>query len=540
MDVLDSKGQIVGASADAHSAPKSGGFIAWLRKLVFGVPAKRSPDRKAATRNPTQSEPADFVIAPGGYRVRIPSKDTDRSTDQAIPAIQEALASVPPLPHVVLGLIQEVQKPSSSAASVAELAGTDPALSSALLRTVNSAAFGVMRKVTTVSDAVSLLGFANVRSIVVKSRLAESLPRSAAGAAAAETIADTRDFWIHCLAVSYIADALCQRIPGVNRGFASTLGLLHDIGKLAIVARLGSYAPPSNGANEALNSREIRAWGIDHAGLGAALAHHWSLPADVVQAIRWHHRPERAFEQTDPAPLRKAAYVVQVANELAKYVYPYADEIELDPGAQAACSVLGFDHPIANLMDAPLRTVVTRAILFGFEDSNGALPRRFIRLRRPGDPVPPIGIADGHSLGRIRVDKGLLESAFEYPAERFTAPATAQGVSKLINSVEKHHAPLNVSPATRPLVLFTLRALLNNLMDQGAKPANIEITQRIHNGKLNVAVRADALAFTYRLGDQRDFGARILESELTSVLNLNWFESIAISPDGRAILFTTR
>src|SRR5208282_4874729 len=99
--------------------------------------------------------------------------------------------------------------------------------------------------------------------------------------------------------------------------------------------------------------------------------------------IRWHQRPERAFEPTDPPALRKASYVVQIANELAKYVYPYAEEMELDPTAQAACSVLGLDAPIASLMDAPVRTAVTRAILFGFEDSAGAFPRRFIRLRTP-------------------------------------------------------------------------------------------------------------------------------------------------------------
>jgi putative nucleotidyltransferase with HDIG domain len=539
MDVLDSRGRIAGDSADSKKPAPSPGFFATLRNFLARI-ASPKPTQKPASSNrvAARSDLSDFVLAPGVYRVRIPSKNTETSVDSAIPAIKDSLASVPALPHVVLSLIREVQKPSSTAATVAELASTDPALSSALLRTVNSAACGLMRKVTSVSDAVSYLGFATVRSIVLKSRLDESLPRPGAGATAS-TASDMRDLWIHCLAVSYIADALCQRIGGVDRGFASTLGLLHDIGKLAVVTALGSYAIPAESDTESLNSREIRAWGIDHASLGATLAHRWSLPADIVQAIRWHHRPERAFEPTDPPALRKAAYVVQIANELAKYAYPYADEIEMDPGAQSACSVLGIDAPLASLMDAPIRAAVTRAILFGFEDVKDAMPRRFICLRR--QEVAASG-ADGHSLGRIRVDQDMLVAYYQSanPAERISAPATPQGVAKLISTAEKYQESSNIPPTTRPILSLTLRALLSNFAVPGIKPSIIEIAYRAQNGKPAIAVRSEALSFSNRLKNQTDNGPRLLETELTSLLHLNWFESIVTTPTGNAILFIAR
>ena len=64
----------------------------------------------------------------------------------------------------------------STASSVAEIASSDPALAASLLRLVNSAASGLSRKTTSVSEAVSYLGFAIVRSLVVKLRLADVLP----------------------------------------------------------------------------------------------------------------------------------------------------------------------------------------------------------------------------------------------------------------------------------------------------------------------------------------------------------------------------
>ena len=232
---------------------------------------------------------------------------------------------------------------------------------------------------------------------------------------------------------------------------------------------------------------------------------------------------------------------MQVANELAKYAYPYADEIELDPAAQSACSVLGLDTPIATLMDAPVRAAVTHAILFGFEESHGALPHRFIRLRRRSDSSTSTQ-SDGHALGRIRVDQEQLASFFDSadPKDKFSASATPQGVSTLLASMEQHHESLASPVASRPVVLFTVGALLSNLIESGEHPPKIEIVQRMQNRKLATAIRAEGLSFSARLPNQADSGPRILETELISVLNLNWFDSITVTPDGKSILFIAR
>src|SRR5262249_51753839 len=146
---------------------------------------------------------------------------------------------------------------------------------------------------------------------------------------------DAEDIWAHCLAVSYAADCLAENVPDVDRGFVTTLALLHDIGKLAILARFPEQAgtlqniSTSDAQSDEL-VREARLFGVDHAGLGADLAAIWKLPADLVQAIRRHHRFTDAYHVTDPLPLRKSLHIVQIANQLAKYCFPHGDRVEID------------------------------------------------------------------------------------------------------------------------------------------------------------------------------------------------------------------
>ncbi len=500
-----------------------------------------------------------FVVAPCGYRIRIPSRDNDieRAAGQAIPRVREALDTVPPLPIVVVRLIKEVQNPKASAASIAEIAASDPALSATILRAVNSAAFGLNRKITAVSEAVNYLGFATVRSIVLKLRLDQVLPRTTARAAC-----DGRDIWVHSLAVSYVADCLAERVTDVDRGLASTLGLLHDIGKLAIVSRLAAQAPEGGAANEggtdeSAESREVRLYGVDHAGLGADLAHRWELPADLVQAIRWHHSPERAFSRDDAPALRRAVYLVQIANELAKFAYPYADDMEFDAGAADACRALSLGQSPAELMDGKVQAAISRAILFGSETSNESksLPRRFLRLRT-GESAAKLAAAATAS-GRISVDDARI-AAFWAAAEstvnisdsaapltnpqstRFVGRSGAAGIGAMVSAVLAHQQTFSPAPsaARREEISFTLRALLANFSDDGG---TVEITQSLSRGAVTLGIRAEALSFARRLGAESAAGGpRLVEAELASVLNLGWFESIVISADGATWLFTVK
>ena len=392
-----------------------------LRQSILRLSGKqpKSYRRAVATRLPIEQSVDDFEampVEPAGVVAR--AHERSRPDGEIVGAIRQGLGDVPPLPHVVRELLRELADPGSNARSVARIAATDPALAAGLIRTVNSAAMAVRRKVTSVTDAVSFLGYGTVRSLVIRTRLENVLP--ARGGQAAY---DAEDLWVHSLAVAYAAEVLADRLPGIDKGFVSTLGLLHDIGKLAINSYFPRSAdeirtPSPDHPGESFLDRERRVLGGDHAEIGATLARHWKLPAELCEAIRWHHDPERMPDTLSEAT-RAAAIVVHVANQLTKYCYVYSDNVEVDIVPPELLRRVGLPGPLARLLNSPIRRAISRAVFFADESTSGGsgrelgLVRRFPpprrarpapRDRRPGKFAPrspAVGLG-GRGMGRVR------------------------------------------------------------------------------------------------------------------------------------------
>ena len=360
----------------------------WLRNLLIRLLGMAAPavesDRTSDLLDDTQGEEGHFVLSEGGYRIRVPHlTDVGQSVGDMLPAVKEGLSLLPPLPVVVVELLREIQDPKSTASSVAEVASSDPSLAASLLRTSNSAAMGLSRTITSVSEAVSYLGFGTVKAMVIRLRLDQVLtPKNDVHAL------DADDLWVHSLAVSYAAECLARQIGGVDNGFVATLGLMHDIGKLAILSQFPEEATQLRATltdtSKSWHEREAAAFGQDHAGIGANLAAKWKLPADLIQAIRWHHRPAAAFGPGDPLPLRKAVQIVQIANQLAKYCFPYADVMEIEQVSEEGFALLNLEPSLAKLLDKPIRDAMSKAIFFAEGNTRmpSAAPRRFLRPLR--------------------------------------------------------------------------------------------------------------------------------------------------------------
>ena len=241
MDTVESSNVVTAANPPV-------GFFESLRLLFVRILGMRR--RTAETTTSRRSNSSDgieesgvddqgaFVIAPGGYRIRVPHpSDVGHSVGDMLPSVKQGLALLPPLPTVVIELLREIQDPKSTASSVAEVASSDPSLAASLLRTANSAAMGLSRTITSVSEAVSYLGFGTVKAMVIRLRLDEVLaPKND------ESAQEADDLWVHSLAVSYAAECLARQIGGVDHGFVATLGLLHDVGKLAVLSQLPAEA----------------------------------------------------------------------------------------------------------------------------------------------------------------------------------------------------------------------------------------------------------------------------------------------------------
>jgi putative nucleotidyltransferase with HDIG domain len=555
-------------STQTLNETESAGFAQWFQALLrrlFGGAESGTASIAAPGGTADQHQTDDsFIVAPGGYRIRVPQMgDLTHSVDEVLPDVREGLNLLPPLPMVVLELLKEIQNPASTAASVAQIAANDPSLAASLLRTVNGAASGLSRKVTSVAEAVSYLGFGVVRSLVVQLRLEQVMPlRDAA------TAIETEDLWVHSLAVSYIADALADRLGDVDRGFVSTLGLLHDIGQLAIVAQFpdrasaSHVAPAANNPSESRLDRERRAFGADHAVLGATLALRWKLPADLTQAIRWHHEPEKAFESHDPLSLRKAVCVIHLADQLAKYCFAYADDMEIQTPAQSVFDLLGLPASIPRLLDAKVRAAAGKAILLADETSKrpSTAVRPFLKLNNKQSAAAVIERLGGSTDAPARISVGergtTLFAAHENPCRfgrairpaadeppHLIAPASGEGIDWILKTVSAQWNAQSISPRQYAPMRTALRALLANLADpkNAAPPTEIELAHQRADGRLEVAVRSPRLAFASRLPDgvRPGAGCRVLEVELANLLNLGWFE-IETTADGAALFLRSR
>jgi len=554
------------------SAPPETGLLGWLRALLLrllgasdGAPAATRHASMVQSNDPAEnvSQDADgaFVIAPGGYRIRVPDpSDVGHSVGEMLPSVREGLSLLPPLPTVVIELLREIQDAKSTAASVAEVASSDPSLAASLLRTANGAAMGLSRTITSVSEAVSYLGFGTVKAMVIRLRLDQVLlPKNDLAAQ------DAEDLWVHCLSVSYAAECLSQRVSGVDRGFVATLGLLHDVGKLAILAQLPDLAiklraEAGGDADGGRLAHEARILGLDHAGIGANLAAKWRLPADLVQAIRWHHRPANAFHPTDPPALRKALHLVQIANQLVKYCYPHSDVMEIDAVGDEAFELLSFEPSLAKLLDKPVRDAISKAMYFA--DGNSRRPgaaRRFLRPICGIEAARIAGAPDG-AEPRVGIDDAWVEQLFSdeatelcgeslripkvtgIPHARFTVPATAPGLQRCLTVAREHQDNLNIPLEIRSLSAFTLKSLLPNLLPLAKAGETIEVIQSMHNHQLTLAIRTPGLATARRLGVPATplAARRLAEADFANLLNLAWFDKIVISSDGSSIILAGR
>jgi putative nucleotidyltransferase with HDIG domain len=448
---------------------------------------------------------------------------------------------------------------------VARIAASDPALAASLIRTVNSAALGVRRKVTSVAEAVSYLGYSLVRSLVVRMRLQQVMPTRAG-----QPAYDAEDLWVHSLAVAYAAEALAERCPGVDKAFVCTLGLLHDIGKLAINSYFPASAaqvrtPSPDYPSESFLDRERRILGADHAEIGAMLATHWKLPADLVEAIRWHHSPQDAPQELGEA-VRTATILVHVANQLAKYCYVYSEDMEIDIVSDDLLREAGLPGPLTRLLNQRVRNSISRAIFFADDSSTQSLGaiRRFVQLGTwsADAPVPP---RDARSA-EMRIgwaEEGWEQRLFGEPVDidcspgaaftlarslaaagncaRLSSRCNAGGIDRLLTAALAHQERLGLEERATVAARFVLRRLLPNLSEIAAAEV-VEVLQTVKQGMLITAVRSPGLSFTQRLGFGVDgrTGRAWLQGELANVLNLRWFNRVLTSRDGDVVVFVNQ
>lgn len=211
-------------------------------------------------------------------------------------AVLSRLAQVqalPALPMVVNALSRRIGDHTASAGEIGRLLAHDQALTARVLRLANSAFYSPKEPVRTPDQAVVMLGFGTVRAIILKASIFS-----------AYDVERARPYWLHALGTACAARTIA-RIVGMGRGDdAFVMGLLHDLGKLALDEFLPDLYRPVRAAvardGGLIRDAELRLLGCDHAAVGRFLCEHWSLPPAYRDAIAGHHDLSLAAEVHRP------------------------------------------------------------------------------------------------------------------------------------------------------------------------------------------------------------------------------------------------
>ncbi|MFN8177440.1 MAG: HDOD domain-containing protein [bacterium] len=257
-----------------------------------------------------------------------PAEGEPVSTDRALRKIfGRSINELPTLPHVVSQILEKTRNQSTRLDELVDIISTDQVLVSTFLKLVNSAFYGFSRRITTLKQAITLLGFRSVRNVVVNAGVV--------GIFRKRTFSNRYRLrlWDHSVSCAVCARVLAERSGYLAREEAFTGGLLHDIGKIVI----DQYAPRQSraimarvDAGEEARLVEAEVLGADHMKIGVWIADRWHLPKALCAAIECHHDPDSA----QAAPDRELVRIVASANGLAKIRRTERPE-ELDAALEA-------------------------------------------------------------------------------------------------------------------------------------------------------------------------------------------------------------
>lgn len=257
--------------------------------------------------------------------------------------LEELLAkakALPSIPRVVSDVMSELNKEDPDARKIGEMVATDPGLTARMLKLANSAFFGLSREIVSVQDAITILGFNHIRTLIQAVALSSSF-KTVPGV-------NLEQFWRYSLNTAKICKTLAKSMRH-NDGVAFTAGLVHAVGDLVMhigmpdeVAKIDWTVSPFDMKRAEVERATL---GYTYADVSAAFAVKWDFPEAIVKSLKHQLVP---FEGDIYEPM---AGIVHMASWRAR-----AQEINMDRDGLAAT----FPDVVAILLGLDLDMVLDR------------------------------------------------------------------------------------------------------------------------------------------------------------------------------------
>jgi putative nucleotidyltransferase with HDIG domain len=208
-----------------------------------------------------------------------------------IDSILKSIEKIPAFPATIQKVIALLRDEDYAVNDVVNVIKFDQAVTANILKISNSAYFGARQKIRTIQDAVIYLGQQQLVRAVQTAGISKYFQKGAQG-----YVKQSKELWEHSVAVALMSQILSRRLMSREDPVLYTAALLHDVGKII----MGEYVHESYGqiSNRVTDLKcsfleaEEAILGINHAELGGRIADRWNFPAEIRDAIAFHHRPD--------------------------------------------------------------------------------------------------------------------------------------------------------------------------------------------------------------------------------------------------------
>ncbi|MBU8869846.1 MAG: HDOD domain-containing protein [Gemmatimonadales bacterium] len=258
---------------------------------------------------------------------------------------------LPAMPHVAGKVLELSSDPNTSASQLQQVISDDQAMTGRILKIANSAMYSCSRKIKTLTEAIVMLGFNSIRSLVVTSA-ARNLYQSGK----TQTGLKERLLWEHSIGCAFACKLLVSsRVPALQEE-AFLAGLMHDIGKLVLNLRVpdkfDEIVQVVYNENKSFSEIERNLLDFDHTDVGSLLVNKWKLSPLLEDVILEHHT-ESSFTADKPLLL-----YLDIANRIChKMGVGFTDNSDLELVDCPANRILGLtpealDDTMAALQEA--------------------------------------------------------------------------------------------------------------------------------------------------------------------------------------------
>ncbi len=235
----------------------------------------------------------------------------DTSIVDTLDRIIASVGELPASPVIVSSVMGLTSNLDARLDEVTDALASDQSLTAKVLKLSNSSFFGRPKQVTTLSEAILVLGFYNVRSLVVATSAHSMYSRGKKGG-------PEEKLWQHSLSSAVASRMIAEYTNYPDKEELFIAALLHDIGKLVLLQKLpDAYRRIVQMVEQTggeFHREEVKTFGFTHSDVAAALLEKWSFPAGLIEVIHKHHR----ISEIEDEHMLQTVHLLDLGNCVAK------------------------------------------------------------------------------------------------------------------------------------------------------------------------------------------------------------------------------